>query len=318
MIKYKRNFLLCGLVVAVLISIMIIVGMTGCATTSPLGPQASGTVIESVREQVEQTEEITSASGRVSGHLDDIDRSANFILYEAAGIDGGLVSRIESYATDIRNATVEAQKDQVRVEEALEDLTAANDRMLVASGTIADMEALIREYEKTDREIREEALKSMRGFISLAFSLGFLMCVGGAFVALKIDGRLGSSIVAVGLFAIGFASASQYYFEEIARIGLVAFIAGFVGVSYFVAKNMLHGKQASLAVREIVELIEEIKDYMSNKDLNDMRKEIFGPEGFANQFTSETAKKIIAEVKAKNNFEKLSRKDKASSDINTS
>lgn len=316
MIRYKRSYLLCGLVLAVLFSIILTVSMVGCDTVPTVGPQASGTVIESVREQAEQTEEIAVASGRIAGHLEDIDRSADLILYEAAGIDSGLVSRIESHATDIRNATVEAQKDQIRVEEALEDLGAANNRMLAASGTIADMEALIREYEKTDREIREEALKSMRGFISLAFSLGFLMCVGGAFVALKIDGRLGSSIVAVGLFAIGFASASQYYFEEIARIGLVAFIVGFVGVSYFVAKNMLHGKHASLAIREVVELIEEIKDYMSSKDLSDMRKEIFGPDGFANQFTSETAKKIIAEVKAKNNFEKLSRKDKTPTDIN--
>lgn len=312
MIRYKRRFLLCGLVIAVLASIMLVVGLAGCDTIPTTGNQASGTVIDSVREQVEQTEEIASASGRVSGHLSDIDRSANLILYEAAGLDGTLVSRMEAHAIDIRNATIEAQKDQVRVEEAIEDLSAANDRMLVATGTIADMEALIAEYEKTDREYREESIKSMREFTSLAFALGFLMCVGGAFVALKIDGRLGSSIVLVGVFAIGFAAASQYYLEEIAKIGLVAFIVGFVGVSIFIIRNMMQGQSAVLAVREIVELIEEIKDYMSNKDLSDMRKEIFGPEGFANQFTSETAKRIIAEIKAKNHFEKLSRKDKGS------
>ena len=316
MVRYKRSYLLCSLVIGVLLSIMIVVGMTGCDTTPTTGSNASGTVIDSVREQVEQTEEISSASGRVSGHLSDIDRSADLILYEAAGMDGTLVPRIEAHAIDIRDATVEAQKDQVRVEEAIEDLTAANSRMLVATGTIADMEALITEYEKTDREYREASLKSMREFTSLAFALGFLMCVGGAFVALKIDGRLGSSIVLVGVFAIGFAAASQYYLEEIAKIGLVAFIVGFVGVSIFIIRNMMQGHTAILAIREIVELIEEIKDYMSNKNLNEMRKEIFGPDGFANRFTSETAKKIIAEVKAKNNFEKLSRKDKTPSDIN--
>ena len=304
--------MLCSLIVGVLLSIILVVGLAGCDTIPTTGSQASGTVIDSVREQVEQTEEIASASGRVSGHLSDIDRSANLILYEAVGLDGELVSRMETHAVEIRNATIEAQKDQIRVEEAIEDLTAANSRMLIAADSIADMESLIAEYEKTDREYREESIKSMREFTSLAFTLGFLMCVGGAFVALKIDGRLGSSIVLVGIFAIGFAAASQYYLEEIAKIGLVAFIVGFVGVSIFIIRNMMQGHTAVLAIREIVELIEEIKDYMSNKDLSEMRKEIFGPDGFANQFTSETAKKIIAEIKAKNNFEKLSRKDKNS------
>ena len=316
MIKCKKKYLLCGLVVSVSIAIMISVFLAGCNTISSSGPGASGTIVETVREQIEQTDEIESASSKIAEHLDKIDSSASLILLEASDMDRVLVSGIQAAAQDIRDTTTEAQKEHIRTEEALEDLSSANSRVLSAVAAITSMEETILEYEKTDQEHREEALKSMRTFLSLAFSLGFLMLVGGAFVALKIDGRLGSSIVAVGLFSIGFASASQYYFEEIAKIGLVVFIAGFVGVAFLIARNMLRGKHATLVVREVVELIEEIKDYMSKKDLNDMRKEIFGATGFANQFTSDTAKKVIAEIKAKNNFEKLSRKNETPTNIN--
>ena len=274
----------------------------------------SHTVTETVREQIEQAEEITTSSEVVGDHLKAIESEAEDILWSVAKVpDEDMTNTLvdtEQRASAIKDHVREAEKEQVRIEEALEDLKAANDRAAAAIGQISGLEDLIVEYEKTDREIRQEAVKNLRGFISLAFAIGFCLLVGGAFVALKIDGKLGGVMAGVGILAVGFAAASQYYLEEIALVGLVALVVGFILVVFMVGSNLARGKEYESAIREVVELIEEIKDYMSDANLGDMRKEIFGPSGFANRFQNEITKKIVAEVKAKNNFDKLSRKTK--------
>lgn len=248
----------------------------------------------------------------MSDHLSAINTEAERILRTTATVpDQDMTDELkeaEVRAGSITDHVKEAEKEQVRIEEALEDLKSANDRAAAAIGQISGLEDLIVEYEKTDREIRQEAMKNLRGFISLAFAVGFCLLVGGAFVALKIDGKLGGVMAGVGILAVGFAAASQYYLEEIALVGLVALVVGFILVVFMVGSSLARGKEYESAIREVVELIEEIKDYMSDANLDDMRKKIFGPNGFANRFQNEITKKIVAEVKAKNNFDKLSRK----------
>ena len=90
----------------------------------------------------------------------------------------------------------------------------------------------------------------------------------------------------------------------------MALVIGFILVMFLLGNTLVKGKGYEEATREIVELIEEIKDHMSDANLDGMRKEIFGPNGFAIRFTNPITKKIIAEVKAKNHFEKLSRLNK--------
>jgi len=300
-------------------SLLIAVALVlcGCQTTQPSSdlkddPNPSSVVVETSREQTEQTEEIKVANQKIGGQLGSIDDRADWILWRLAMIpDSDFTEKdreIEDAAEVIRFSVDESQKEQVRIEEALEDLESANSRVAAAIGEINQLESLVLEYEKSDREIRQEALRNLRGFISLSFTIGFSMIIGGAFVAFKVNPRLGGIIISVGVLAVGLAAASQMYLEEIALIGLVALVVGFILVVIMVGNTMVKGKNYEEAIREVVELIEEIKDYMSNSSLNEMRSEIFGPQGFANQFTNEITKKIIAEVKAKNNFEKLSRK----------
>ncbi len=298
-------------------SLLLIVALVlcGCDATQNFvkdDPNPSAVVIETSRVQIEQTEEIKIANEKIGGHLDSIDNRADWILWRLAMVpDADFTDdhrEMEDAAEIIRVSVDESQKEQVRIEEALEDLESANARVSAAIGEIDQLEDLIVEYEKTDREVRQEALRNLRGFISLAFTIGFSMVVGGAFVAFRVNPRLGGTIVGVGVLALGLATASQYYLEEIALVGLVALVVGFILVVFMLGNTLVRGRNYEEAIREIVELIEEIKDYMSTSDLDEMRKKIFGAQGFANQFTNEITKKIIAEVKAKNNFEKLSRK----------
>lgn len=304
-------------VVTGLMSIIAFMSLQACQTppTSSHGEShPSIQMVDTVREQTEQAEEIGQSSSLIGSRLHDIDREAEEILWRTAEIpDEEMTSQtteVETRAVSIRDSVKDAHKEQVRIEEALEDLNAANARAAAAIGQVEGLEELVIEYEQSDREIRQQAIQNMRGFVSLAFSIGFVMLVGGAFLAMKIDTKMGSAIMGVGILAIGFAAASQYYLEEIAIIGLVALVIGFILVMFLLGNTLVKGKGYEEATREIVELIEEIKDHMSDANLDGMRKEIFGPNGFAIRFTNPITKKIIAEVKAKNHFEKLSRLNK--------
>jgi hypothetical protein len=200
----------------------------------------------------------------------------------------------------------EAEKEQIRIEEALEDLESANARVSAAVGQIEDLEDLVKDYEQSDREVRKEALANLHSFITLFFVIGFGMLIGGAFLTFWVSGKLGGAVLAIGVLTVGFASASQYYLEEIATIGLVVLIVGFFAALGVVGWMLLDGKNDKKAIAEIVELIEETKDHLTPEE----RKEIFGRDGFASHMTSDLTKKIIAQVKIKNGFKNLSRNNK--------
>ncbi|MBC8442585.1 MAG: hypothetical protein H8D80_00180 [Proteobacteria bacterium] len=270
----------------------------------------SSTVVDSLREQKEQTEEIGNATGVIGDDLISIDDHANRILDDIAlvpddinyNIDPTLDS-IEGSAEAIKESVDDAQKENIRIDEALEDLESANARVSAAVGEIEQLEELVQEYEQSDREVRREALEAMHENITLFFTLGFGMLVAGAFIAFWVNGRLGAVLLAVGVITVGFASASQYYMEEIATAGLYVMVGGFILTMVVIGVMLLNGSNNEKALNEIVELIEETKEHLSPEE----RKEIFGRDGFASRMQSPMTKKIIAKIKINNGFKNLSR-----------
>ena len=138
----------------------------------------SGTVVDSVREQREQTDEITNASEVIGNDLNTIDEKADSILNDIAlvpedknyNIDPTL-ERIEDSAEAIKETVDDAQKEQIRIDESLEDLEQANNRVAAAVGHIEDLEELVRDYEQSDREVRKEALENLHESITLFFTI---------------------------------------------------------------------------------------------------------------------------------------------------
>jgi len=63
---------------------------------------------------------------------------------------------------------------------------------------------------------------------------------------------------------------------------------------------LIDGKNDKKAIKEVVELIEEMKNRLSLEE----RKEIFGPGGIASNLTSDMTKRIVSEIKIKNGFKK--------------
>ncbi len=296
-----------------LIVITALFSLFGCEALQDMSgtpENTASTVVDSLREQREQTGEITDASGEIGDFLDLIDREAELILNEIAlaptdrnyNIDPTLNS-IESSAESIKENVDGAEKEQVRIDEALEDLESANARVSAAVGQIEQLEDLVKEYEQSDREVRKQALENLHGFITLFFVIGFGMLVGGAFLTFWVNARLGGVVLAIGVLTVGFAAASQFYLEEIATIGLIVLIVGFVASIGVVGWMLIDGRNDKKAINEIVELIEETKDHLTPEE----RAEIFGRDGFASRMTSDLTKKIIAQIKIKNGFKNLTR-----------
>ena len=301
--------LLSGGVLALLFAMLMTTN--GCEMLQEVNKESpsntSGTVVDSVREQREQTDEITNASEVIGNDLDTIDEKADSILNDIAlvpedknyNIDPTL-ENIENSAETIKETVDDAQKEQVRIEESLEDLEQANNRVSAAIGQIEDLEELVKEYEQSDREVRKEALENLYNSITLFFVIGFAMIIGGAFVMFWVSKKLGATLLGIGFLTVGFASASQFYMEEIAQVGLYVLIGGFLLTVVIVAYMLLNGKNNEKAMLEVVQLVEAMKDKLTDKE----RKAIFGQDGIASRMTSTLTKNIISKIKIKNGWHK--------------
>ena len=290
---------------------MLIMLTNGCEIfqemTTETPEHTSSTIVDSLREQKEQTEEIGNATGAIGDDLISIDDHADRILDDIAlvpddrnyNIDPTLDS-IEGSAEAIKESVDDAQKENIKIDEALEDLESANARVSAAVGQIEDLEELVKEYEQSDREVRREALEKLYENIALFFTIGFAMIVGGAFVMFWVSKKLGGTILAIGFLTVGFATASQYYMEEIATVGLYVLMGGFLLTVVIVGFMLMNGSNNEKAMKEIVQLIEAMKDKLSAKE----RKEIFGQDGIAYRLTSKLTKEIVSKIKIKNGWNK--------------
>ena len=289
-------------------TLLLVAGCEAIQEINKIPANTSNTMVDSVREQKEQTEEITDASGAIQEELNGIDKQADSILNDIAlvpedrnyNIDPTLDS-IEDSAEAIKEHVDGAEKEQIRIEEALEDLESANARVSAAVGQIEQLEDLVQEYEQSDREVRKEALENMHSYITLFFVIGFGMLIGGAFLTFWVSGKLGGVVLAIGVLTVGFAAASQYYLEEIAIVGLIVLIVGFFATLGVVGWMLIDGRNDKEAMKEIVNLIEAMKERLSPEE----RKEIFGVGGVASKLTSDLTKQIIAKVKIKNGFKRV-------------
>tara|TARA_Y100000004_G_scaffold173633_2_gene211677 strand:+ start:190 stop:1068 length:879 start_codon:yes stop_codon:yes gene_type:complete len=272
-----------------------------CETTQKVD-DPSTSVHDAAQQQIESTEDIRQAFDATQPHLDDIDRQADNILFEIAEDPSSVdVDLVEDNAEGIKESVNQIDIENARLEEALQDLVVATEIIDKSSAIIQGMEDVIASYEESDRELRKEALESTRAFLVLAFSMGFAMLVAGAFLALWVNPKLGGVVLGVGLLTLAIAAASQYYLEEIATIGLIAIIVGFFATLGIIIWQMSDHKKDKMAIKEIVHLIEEMKEHLTVGE----RREIFGPGGVASKLQNNMTREIIAKVKIKNGFRKL-------------
>ena len=166
---------------------------------------------------------------------------------------------------------------------------------------VASMEKKVAELSSIEDTTRQNSLETLYKYITLFWVIGFVVLAGGAVIAFMVNKTMGFSICVVGALMLGFASASQYYLEEIAMGGgallilMVVTGIGMVGWSLFKAKNN------ATAIREIVEMMEILKEDMTDSE----RSRIFGADGLATKVQSDLTKEIIQRIRDKNGFTRL-------------
>ena len=166
---------------------------------------------------------------------------------------------------------------------------------------VMSMEKQVAELTNAENITRQHSLETLYKYITLFWVIGFIVLAGGAVIAFMVNKTMGFSICVVGAIMLGFASASQYYLEEIAMGGgallilMVVTGIGMVGWSLFKAKNN------ATAIHEIVEMMEILKEDMTDSE----RSRIFGVDGLATKVQSDLTKEIIQRIRDNNGFARL-------------
>jgi len=191
-----------------------------------------------------------------------------------------LVNDVQNSAEHIDGVTAQIDKD--------------TNTLTGVAVTIRDLEAKAAALHEAEQKAKEEALKRLYAFIATFWVIGFVVIVGGIAVAFFVNRSMGMMVAMVGSIMIGFAAASQFYMKEIAQFGAFLLVGMIVFGMVILVRSMINAQRSSTAVREIVEMIEILKETMTD----DEKTRIFGPDGVAERSQSELTKKIIAKIKA--------------------
>jgi ABC-type multidrug transport system fused ATPase/permease subunit len=191
-----------------------------------------------------------------------------------------LVNDVQNSAEHIDGVTAQIDKD--------------TNTLTGVAVTIRDLEAKAAALHEAEQKAKEEALKRLYAFIATFWVIGFVVIVGGIAVAFFVNRSMGMMVAMVGSIMIGFAAASQFYMKEIAQFGAFLLVGLIVFGMVILVRSMINAQRSSTAVREIVEMIEILKETMTD----DEKTRIFGPDGVAERSQSELTKEIIAKIKA--------------------
>lgn len=212
-----------------------------------------------------------------------------------SGINESL-SDIESRADKIIDGSKRIAEETAQLDETLSD--------------ISDMETKISKLQQSLNDTKKIALERLYAYITMFWVIGFIVIVGGVVLSFFVNKTLGFTLIMVGALMIGFASASHYYLQEIAMVGGFLIIGTMLFGVGLLVWSMINAKRSTTAVKEIVEMIEILKESM----LDTEKERIFGTEGLATKVQSEITKEVIAKIKERNGFKRLAELRTASAD----
>lgn len=218
-----------------------------------------------------------------------IDNNAKIIIEETKNIpDIKVAGNINYKAENILQSSNSIKKENDKLASVISEVKKNEDEL-------AKLKDLINSK-------RLEALEKLYGYVTMFWVIGFAAIVGGAVVAFLLGNRLfGSSIMMIGTMMVGFAAASQYYMEQIAQVGGVILVVSFVGGIAYLIWGIYRANAVTLAVREIVEMIEILKETMTESE----KERLFGKEGIADKVQSEITKQVVAKIREKNHLRTL-------------
>jgi hypothetical protein len=249
--------------------------------------------------------ELRSVSSHIKGSNKDILDDATAIQKQAASAKSG-VDRISSEA----NRPITG-----KINDSLADISSRADQIIDGSKRIAEetknldqtlsdisnMEKTINDLKASLEEARKAAIQRLYTYITMFWVIGFIVIIGGAVVAFFVNKMMGLTLSMVGVLMIGFASASHYYLQEIAMVGGIIIVGTMLFGVGLLVWSMINAKRSTIAVKEIVEMIEILKESM----LDSEKERIFGQDGLASKVQSDITKEVIAKIKERNGFKRL-------------
>lgn len=249
------------------------------------------------------TPAVTIVNERIAEESETIKKNANDIT-AGSGVVGTTLNDIQSSVPEKNQPAVkEAIRTNTQIASKSEQIAASSDRIIKESATLKDINEQIKTLEKKASDIkaveaqaRADALKKLYSYIVAFWAIGFLLIAGGAIVSFLVNKTMGGTIALMGAIVLGFATASQYYMEQIAQIGAVLLVALIIGGVSMLVYNIVNAHRSSTAVKEIVQMIEILKETMTDDEKN----RIFGPNGVASTCTSDITKEVVAAVRGKN------------------
>ena len=273
--------------------------LTGCHSTPK--PQPVATPKINVGDK--PTPVVTVVNGRIADENASISKNAKEITANSDSV-GSTLNDIQSSVPEAKQPAVkEAIHTNTQIAAKSEQIVNSTARIASEVSTLNDINEQIKTLEKKASDIkaleaqaRADALKKLYSYIVAFWAIGFLLIAAGAIVSFWVNKTMGGTIVLMGAIVLGFATASQYYMEQIAQVGAVVLVGLILGGVGMLVYNMVTAYKSSTAVKEIVEMIDILKETMTE----DERNRIFGPDGLASTVQSDITKEVIAAVRGKN------------------
>jgi hypothetical protein len=255
-------------------------------------------------------EKPAASSTSLQSVLDHSNASVGSIEQDAAEIKEAATSARASVQVVLpvvpeaqRPALESVREDMHKVEAKAENISDEAGKLRLETAKLSELvqkvdqlEDKLIQLESAVEAGRAAALEKLYGYITMFWVIGFILLAAGAAVALFLNKGYGGSMALLGVMMLGFAAASHYYMEEIAKVGAVLVVVGFAGGAGLIARTILIGSRKEGAVKEIVEMIEILKESMTE----DEKARIFGPDGLASKVQSDLTKEIVAKIKERN------------------
>jgi hypothetical protein len=251
---------------------------------------------------------LETSSNSIAASVEEVQQDAETIIEESSSARSN-IEKVYSQVTEtqrepLAKALTSVQEIDARADNIVSETTKVikeTETLETVQDQVESLELEVAHYKSATSMAQAQALQQLYAYINLFWVIGFAAIAAGAAIAFFANKTFGGTISIIGVLMIVFASASQYYMEEIAFTGAVILIGSFLVGLLMIAWSTVRGKNHDQAIKEIVELIEILKETMTEEE----RDRIFGEKGLASEVQSDLTKRIIERVREKNGFLRL-------------
>lgn len=279
--------------VAALLSCGILMMGAKC-TSTPKIEKPNTPVAITVYENVEK---VGQATENISEDTEQIKQSAVAITESATIIKDSTddpkiseeASKIVVESNKVENAVISVQKETESIKQEI-----VADKTQPLLDQIEKLENTNSDWKKKYDDLVAASTAEIQKIVRIFWMVGFAMIVAGMIVA-YFHRIIGGMILCAGFVSVGLAAANQYYYQEIATVGLVVFIIGFLASAGSVGYLIFRSKKTEEAVADNVKLLEDIKTEVPEE----VKKRIFGDDGIASKVQKPSTQKIVKEIRSK-------------------